>query len=172
MRAGRDRDTGYHRRSVDSDCRRLPLRGAGRRALTCWKYAGIALWERARLSSEMRWIRFPLPAPMDRWTSGEVTTLSRWRGWVRIPHGLPIHCGHSSVGRARSFHVRCREFEPRCPLHIRRRSSALVEHRTENPGRASSNLAGGTSIMWHLNRGRQPADGSGTRATADRKLSA
>jgi len=26
--------------------------------------------------------------------------------------------------------------------------------------------------MWHLNRGRQPADGSGTRATADRKLSA
>ena len=118
MRTGRDRGTGYHRRSVDSDCRRLPLRGVGRRVFTCWIFAGIALWERARLSSEMRRIRFPLPAPMDRSTSGEVTTLSRWRGWVRIPHGLPLHCGHSSDGRARSFHVRCREFEARCPLHV------------------------------------------------------
>ena len=26
---------------------------------------------------------------MDRWTSGEVTALSRQPGWVRIPHGLP-----------------------------------------------------------------------------------
>lgn len=26
---------------------------------------------------------------MDRWTSGEVTALSRQPGWVQIPHGLP-----------------------------------------------------------------------------------
>ena len=26
---------------------------------------------------------------VDRWTSGEVTALSRQPGWVRIPHGLP-----------------------------------------------------------------------------------
>lgn len=25
----------------------------------------------------------------DRWTSGEVSALSRQPGWVRIPHGLP-----------------------------------------------------------------------------------
>ena len=26
---------------------------------------------------------------MHRWTSGEVTTLSRWLEWVRIPYGVP-----------------------------------------------------------------------------------
>lgn len=30
---------------------------------------------------------------MDRWTSGEVTALSRRPGRVRIPHGLPMYCG-------------------------------------------------------------------------------
>jgi hypothetical protein len=41
---GTKSDAGYHRRFVDSDCRRLPLRGAGRRVLTCWKYADVAHW--------------------------------------------------------------------------------------------------------------------------------
>lgn len=43
-RTGRDRGAGYHRRFVDSGCRRLPLRGTGRRVLTCWNSADVAHW--------------------------------------------------------------------------------------------------------------------------------
>ena len=138
MRPGRDRDHGYHRgpdHFVRSPIRRFELPEASvarnrpegphlldirqRNSLTM---VAVCVANTGGFDDQRKWSGpFPSSVPMDRSTSGEVTTLSRWRGWVRIPHGLPIFtflCGHSSVGRARSFQVRCREFKPRCPLHF------------------------------------------------------
>ena len=41
----------------------------------------------------------------------------------------PFLCGRSSVGRARTFQVRCREFEPRRPLHPRSSTGQSVRLR-------------------------------------------
>ena len=55
---------------------------------------------------------------MDRSTSGEVTILSRWPGWVRIPHGLPRNNAGLAQWLSESLPSLRGRFDSGNPLHF------------------------------------------------------